>query len=104
MEERDPMNESTGGALRTFLFVIVGLVAIGLAVCVGGWFALDAALNADGPAEQDTVVALAPGSSVSAIGEQLEAQGVLGSALAFKVVMTTRVRFRRFPRSPYHFL
>ncbi len=71
--------------MRGVLIALAVLAALGLAAIGGGWVALDRALKADGPTEDDRIVMLAPGSSANAIGRELEADGVIRSSLAFKI-------------------
>lgn len=71
--------------MRGVLIALAVLAALGLAAAGGGWVALDRALKAEGPTEDDRIVMLAPGSAANAIGRELEADGVIRSSLAFKI-------------------
>ncbi|MEO1310463.1 MAG: endolytic transglycosylase MltG [Pseudomonadota bacterium] len=73
--------------MRGFLFGLAALAALGVAGLAGGWFAVDRALDADGPTTEPQIVELAPGSSVGAIADKLEADGVVRSALLFKIAV-----------------
>ena len=81
---------SGGGAFGVLMKLFLLLIGIGLAVAAGGWFALDRALKADGPSDEAMVVTLEPGSSVTAIGEKLEADGVIASSMVFKIAVKLR--------------
>ncbi|MEL6365129.1 MAG: endolytic transglycosylase MltG [Pseudomonadota bacterium] len=73
--------------MRGFLFGLAALAALSVAGLAGGWFAVDRALDADGPTTEPQIVELAPGSSVGAIADKLEADGVVRSALLFKIAV-----------------
>lgn len=66
------------------LVVIVPAIAVGLAVLTFAWWALQ---PADSAATETKRITVTPGSSVTAIGNQLKEEGVIRSPLAFRFVV-----------------
>ncbi|WP_428409704.1 endolytic transglycosylase MltG [Hyphococcus sp.] len=66
-----------GGAVKSFLFFIGGLALLAaIALGVGGYLGYQAAVK-PGPAREDVIVLLPPGSAVSTIAHQLEDEGAI---------------------------
>ncbi len=79
-----------GGAIRSFISFVVGLIALAaIAVGVGGYFAWRE-ISRPGPLQRDAVVLVEPGASVSQIAEQLLYVGALRQQELF--IAAVRVR------------
>ncbi len=79
-----------GGAVKSFLFFLLGLILLAaLAFGAGGYLGYRAATQ-PGPASEDVIVLLPPGSAVSTIARQLETEGVIEHAELF--IAAVRIR------------
>lgn len=89
--ERDgSFHDERGGAVRSvILFACVLAVLAALSLAAGGYFAYREAAR-PGPLAAEKVVLLAPGSSVAAIAERLEEEGVIRNAQLFAAAARVR--------------
>jgi len=79
-----------GGAVRSLLLLVAGLAVLaGVVLGAGGYLAYREA-RSPGPAEEATIVLLAPGSSVSDIADELRHAGVVRYAELFTAVVRVR--------------
>ncbi len=79
-----------GGAVKSFLLFMTGLALLAAAaIGVGAWLGYRAATE-PGPAAEDTIVLLPPGSAVSTIARQLEDEGVIKHPEVF--IAAVRIR------------
>lgn len=79
-----------GGAIKSFISFVVGLIALAaVALGIGGYFAWRE-ISRPGPLQQDAVVLIEPGASVSQIAEQLLYVGALRQQELF--IAAVRVR------------
>lgn len=86
----DNRDRQRGGALKSFLLFILGLVLLSaLALGAGGYIGYRMA-HAPGPSEENTIVLLEPGVSVSTIAEKLEASGVIEHTELFVAAVRLR--------------
>lgn len=79
-----------GGAVRSFLGFVGGLALLAVAALAAGGYLAYRAATTPGPSQQDTIVLLEPGSSVSHIADQLREEGVIKYAELFKAAVRLR--------------
>ena len=85
--------------MRTFLVLVVVLAV----VAVGAWWWEDYNFRAPGPAAAETVVIVKPGSGLSQIAGQLDAAGVVESALLFRAAVMRRGQSTALKAGEYAF-
>lgn len=87
IEETTPSSNQRGGAVKSFIFMLVGLALLSFAALgVGGYLAYREANN-PGPADAPTIVLLESGSSVVSIAQDLEDAEVIRYPELFTLVV-----------------
>lgn len=84
------VEKQRGGAVKSLLIFVAGLAVLAGAVLGAGGYLAFREANNPGPAEEATIVLLEPGSSVSAIAEELRHVGVIRYAELFTAVVRVR--------------
>ena len=89
--------------MKKFLVLIFMVLLIGLLIA-GGWFLTTInSLNGAGPLPENKIVLIERGKGVSAIGDILEREGVIRSALIFKIMVKLEADARPLKAGEYEF-